>query len=109
MYVCCVLDGNIHIFTTTQRDGHYQKSTIYNQHLWDALHQTSDYVYNVGNQKVELPEPLRRTNEEYVHCTEIKVCVPEENFLICNLYARPQNLRKATISFVMSISPLRIT
>jgi len=25
MYICCVLDGNIHIFITTQRDGHYEK------------------------------------------------------------------------------------
>jgi len=26
MYICCVLDGNIHIFTTTQRDDPYQIS-----------------------------------------------------------------------------------
>ena len=25
MYICCVLDGNIHIFITTQRDGPYEK------------------------------------------------------------------------------------
>jgi len=25
MYTCCVLDGNIHIFTTLQRGGPYQK------------------------------------------------------------------------------------
>ena len=25
MYICCVLDGNIHIFTATQRDGPYKK------------------------------------------------------------------------------------
>jgi len=25
MYVCCVSDGNINIFTTTQRDGPYKK------------------------------------------------------------------------------------
>jgi len=24
MYICCVLDGNTHIFTTTQREGPYQ-------------------------------------------------------------------------------------
>ena len=66
------------------------RTTAYNQHFWDTLHQTSESVYNARNQKVELLEPQRRTNEEYIHCTEIKVCVPEENLEICNLYARPQ-------------------
>jgi hypothetical protein len=27
MYTCCVLDGNIHIFTAAQRDDPYQKKT----------------------------------------------------------------------------------
>jgi len=27
MYICCVLHGNIHIFTATQRDGPYQGRT----------------------------------------------------------------------------------
>jgi len=30
MYICCVLDGNIHIFTTTQRDGPYKKNVSSN-------------------------------------------------------------------------------
>jgi len=33
MYICCVLDGNIHIFTATQWDGPCQK----NDYLTQAL------------------------------------------------------------------------
>jgi len=29
MYICCVLDGNIHIFTTIQQDGPYQISSSF--------------------------------------------------------------------------------
>ena len=29
MYICCVLDGNIHIFATTQQDGPFQYIYIY--------------------------------------------------------------------------------
>jgi hypothetical protein len=25
------------------------RSTVYNQHFWDTLHETSDSVYNAGN------------------------------------------------------------
>jgi len=28
MYICCVSDGDTHIFATTQRDGPYQKQNI---------------------------------------------------------------------------------
>jgi len=36
MYICCVFDGNIHIFTTTQRDGPYKKNTFIVALVWDG-------------------------------------------------------------------------
>ena len=39
MHICCVLDGNLHIFTTTQRDGPYKKkiSCVYFSLLLNLL------------------------------------------------------------------------